>query len=365
MREFHSAVVLPDMELVVFFCSGEYDLDVLAAAMSAVFGATPVVGCTTAGEIGPAGYRERSLTGASFSAGSFVAIGGCLDDLQHFELARGRRFVEELLVVLADRAPGASADNSFALQMIDGLSVREEPVTRVFQHALGSLPLVGGSAGNGLHFDRTRVYFDGRFRADSAVLVLVSTLLPIKPFMTQHFVASERRVVVTEADAQNRVVREIDGRPAALAYAELVGVTSDNLDPQRFAASPMMVMIGGVGYVRSISKALPDGSLKFFCAIDEGMVLRIATATDLMANLERAMAGIRAEIGEPQLIIGCDCILRRLEIVQTGIVDRVADLLMRNHVVGFATYGEQYRGVHVNQTLTGIAIGNASATAGG
>jgi hypothetical protein len=26
-------------------------------------------------------------------------------------------------------------------------------------------------------------------------------------------------------------------------------------------------------------------------------------------------------------------------------------------VVGFNTYGEQYGGVHVNQTLTGVAIG--------
>jgi hypothetical protein len=197
------------------------------------------------------------------------------------------------------------------------------------------------------------------------VLVVVTTPQPIKPFMTQHFAATARRVVVTAADVGQRIVCEIDGRPAAVAYADLVGVATDNLDPQRFAASPMVVVIGGVSYVRSISKALPDGSLKFFCAIDEGMVLRIANATNLLANLEQALAAVHGEIGEPQLIIGCDCILRRLEIIQSGAVDRVADLLTRNHAVGFATYGEQYRGVHVNQTFTGIAIGGApEATSG-
>lgn len=35
--EFHAAVVQPDMELVVFFCSSEYDLDALAAEMRCLF----------------------------------------------------------------------------------------------------------------------------------------------------------------------------------------------------------------------------------------------------------------------------------------------------------------------------------------
>jgi len=363
VRELHAAIAQPDTALVVFFCSGDHDLDALGDEMAAAFGATQVVGCTTAGEIGPAGYCEQSLTGASFPAGDFVAVCERLDDLRHFEIGRGQRFVEGLITRLADRAPGARTDNCFALQLIDGLSVREEPVTRAFQQALGGVPLVGGSAGAGLHLDRTRVYCDGGFHEDSAVLALVSTELPFQPFMTQHFVASEERVVVTEADPANRIVREIDGLPAAAAYAGKVGVDVDSLDPMRFAASPLVVVIGGLNYVRSISKACPDGSLKFFCAIDEGMVLRVAHGADLAANLQQALAKLRAEIGAPQLIIGFDCILRRLEAVRSGAIERVAELLDSHHAIGFATYGEQYGGVHVNQTFTGIAIGGGAADA--
>jgi len=119
------------------------------------------------------------------------------------------------------------------------------------------------------------------------------------------------------------------------------------------------VVIGGVSYVRSISKAEADGSLKFYCAIDKGMVLRVARGVNLFGDLEDAIAEIRADIGEPQLILGFDCILRRLEVAQHGLVDRVAELLRNNRTVGFATYGEQYQGVHVNQTFTGIAVGSA------
>jgi hypothetical protein len=33
----------------------------------------------------------------------------------------------------------------------------------------------------------------------------------------------------------------------------------------------------------------------------------------------------------------------------------------RNNAVGFCTYGEQYEAMHMNQTLTGIAIGASYA----
>jgi len=38
-------------------------------------------------------------------------------------------------------------------------------------------------------------------------------------------------------------------------------------------------------------------------------------------------------------------------------VDRVEEVFRDNNTIGFSSYGEQYLGVHVNQTLTGIAIG--------
>jgi hypothetical protein len=362
-REFATAVSQPEMALVIFFCSSEYDLEVVAEEMGRLFDGVEVVGCTTAGEIGPAGYRVHSISGASFSADSFAAATGRIDCLQQFESVKGQTLVQELLQRLESRAPQANADNSFAFLLIDGLSVREEPVTRALQSTLGKLPLVGGSAGDGLRFCSTQVYSEGCFWPDSAILILVTTRLPFKLFMTDHFVATEQRMVVTEADAEHRIVHQIDGRPAAEAYAELVGVDAHDLDPMRFAASPLVVVIGGANFVRSIAKANPDGSLTFFCAIDEGMVLRVAQGTNLVDNLEQTFAAIHTAIGEPQLVIACDCILRRLEIVQGRLIDRVGRLLRRNNVIGFNSYGEQYRGVHVNQTFIGIAIGGGAPEA--
>jgi hypothetical protein len=46
-----------------------------------------------------------------------------------------------------------------------------------------------------------------------------------------------------------------------------------------------------------------------------------------------------------------------MEIVDRHLEHQVEQILLRNSTVGFNTYGEVLEGIHINQTLTGIAIG--------
>jgi len=354
VRELHAGVVQPDTELVIFFCSTTYDLAALADEINLRFAGIAVVGCTTAGEIGPAGYRKHSLVGVGFPKGSCTAVTGRLGELHDFSVTRGRAFTQELRREFAARAPGSDGHNSFGLLLIDGLSIREEPVSGTVQGALCDIPLFGGSAGDDLSFARTCVFHDGAFHEDSAVLVLMTTVFPFRLFKTQHFLMGEERLVVTDADPARRLVRTINGLPAVNEYARVVGVRPTELDPAHFAGAP--VLIDGTDYVRSIRQAQPDGSLLFYCAIETGMVLRIAHGGNLMDTLERTFTYLHNAVGHPQLVLACDCILRNLEISQKGLKPAVETLLRANNTVGFNTYGEQYYGVHVNQTMTGIAF---------
>jgi hypothetical protein len=354
VREFHSGVDQPDMALVVFFCSPRYDLQAIAAEMRRMFAGVTVIGCITAGEIGSHGYCACSLAGASFSSRHFRVAAGCLEDLQHFSIARGQSFAQSLLRQL----DGGRVATDFALMLIDGLSIREEPVAHAFQHALGNIPLLGGSAADEKTSGKSYVYFNGEFRSDSAVLAVVDTDLPFVHFKSQHFTASDTRLVVTRADAARRIVYEVNGLPAAEEYARLVGVQADDLSPLRFASAPLVMKINGIDYVRSIQKANPDGSLTFYCAIDEGLVLRLAHGVDMVGALERAMAGVHRQLGgAPQIVLGMDCVLRSIEYEQAGVQGQIADIYRDNRLVGFRCYGEQYQGIHVNQTLTALAIG--------
>ncbi|MBC7859368.1 MAG: FIST C-terminal domain-containing protein [Burkholderiaceae bacterium] len=358
-QELHAGLQQDELALVVFFCSSEYDLDTLADELNTLFPGVAMVGCTTAGEIGPSGYRTKSLSGTSFSRRAGSAAVGHLDRLQQFDAARGQVFVHDLLQRLEGRAPGASCDNSFAMMLIDGLSVREEPVVRALQKALGKISLFGGSAGDDCKFQRTFVFHDGAFHTDSVALVLFSTHLPFTLFKTQHFARGDERLVVTEADAARRVVREINGLPAAEEYARVIKCPLAELGPARFAASPVVVMVDGADYVRSIQQCNPDGSLTFFCAIEEGVVLRVANGKEMLANLESTFEMLEAELGPLELVLGCDCILRNLEAQERNLIEPLGALMRGHNVVGFSSYGEQYGGVHINQTLTGIAIGRS------
>lgn len=360
VRMFYDAVYQPETALVLFFCSSSYCLKTIEAEMARLFRDVPVIGCTTAGEIGPDGYTNGTLSGMSFPADSFYAASRCFGPLNPFDAVKCQAGTHELLMELEEYSPWPCSGATFGFALIDGLSQREEAVARTMQATLGNIPLVGGSAADSLDFQKTWGFCNGCFQADSAILVLITTAVPFKPLMIQHFTTSDQRVVVTSASPEQRIVHEIDGRPAAEAYADLIGVKVEELTTAHFAASPMALKICGIDYVRAIGSRLPDNSLVFYCAVDEGMVLRTTRAVDLVGNLREALAPLPDEIGPLQVIIGCDCILRRIEAEQCGLSDELASVLKQNRVVGFNTYGEQYRGIHVNQTFVGIAIGSAA-----
>jgi hypothetical protein len=219
---------------------------------------------------------------------------------------------------------------------------------------------VGGSAGDDIKLKETHVYANGEFYSDAALFIMCETVLPFVQIKTQHFTASDNRLVITKATPENRIVQEINGLPAAQEYARIVGVDAADINPDVFSTYPVMLQLGGKYYVRSIQKVNEDGSLRFFCAIDEGLVLRVASGENLVENLDDAFNRVREELPDIKLTIGFDCILRLLEVKQKNLGKEVNEIFKKNRVIGFNTYGEQFNSVHVNQTFTGIVLGDKS-----
>ena len=250
----------------------------------------------------------------------------------------------------------------FGLLLVDGLSLHEEGLISAVGASLDDMPVVGGSAGDGMRFGSTWVVFDGAAHRHAAVLLLVSTDLPVRQFKCNSFRPTATKLVVTEADIERRIVRELNAEPAAGEYARVVGVPVDALNGYTFAAHPGIVRVDGDYYARSIRQANPDGSLTFFCAIDEGLVLTAAERLDTLGVVEAMFAETEAELGEVALYIGFDCLHRRLDAEQRQIMRQLSDLYRAHRVVGFSTYGEQYRSTHLNQTFSGLAIGRRGTT---
>ena len=362
VAELRTQIAHPDAAIYLIFCSAEYDREQLGAALEHHFADAPVYGCTTAGEITPFGYISGGICGISFAHGEFQVAATLIRDLRSFNITdtvRQTRTLTSALQIADHHLPIGQSEPArcFALLLVDGLSVREEQVVSAIGNTLAGIPLVGGSAGDGLDFEQCHVYFEGEWVTDAAILLLMRTRRRFSVFKTEHFVPSEQKMVVTGADLERRRVTEINGEPAALEYARLCGRPGQPLSPRTFAQHPVVVRVGGQYHVRSIQRVNADNSLTFFCAIDEGLVLTLAESVDLLQDLEELFRRLQAELGRPDLIIGCDCVLRNLELEERKLKQAVSDLFMAHRVVGFCTYGEQYMSMHVNQTLTGIAIG--------
>lgn len=360
-RELHERLWQPGLELVVVFCAPCHDTAELAEALADRFGDTPVIGCTTAGEIAPQGYTAGALVGIGFPSVDFSIVTERIDALNRFEVSDSTRILRSLLTkrdrALAARAEPFEDKGSFAMLLVDGMSMREETVVSALHSVLVDIPLFGGSAGDDLRFEQTFVLHEGRFHDNAGVIALFTSARRFSVFRTEHFISSDRKMVVTGADPQRRIVTEINAEPAGREYARMVGLDGEPLTPMIFAAHPVVVRVGGQYHVRSIQKVNEDESLTFFCAIDEGIVLTVAEGVDPVASFEQLMGRLEGEIGPLDLVLGCDCILRRLEMEQRQLQRTMSDLLARNNVVGFCAYGEQYNGMHVNQTFTGVAIG--------
>jgi hypothetical protein len=343
----------PEMALVILFVGEGHDLSVLETSLAPLAQTTRIIGCTTAGEIGAGGYLEGHLVALGLPRSLFRVATGYLGDLRNFDPERAR----DLAFELRAEVTFSTADwaNEVAFLLSDGLSLREDQLVWALSEALGQSPLVGGSAGDGLRFGQTFVLHGARFMTDAAVLAVLRTPCRVTAFRFDHLMPTQQRMVVTDADPAHRLVRAINGMPAGPEYARILGKDPQHLSPFIFAANPVVSKIGDTHHVLAIQRVEPDGTLRFFSAIETGLVLRLAESRDLVAHLESELARLRAD-GATPAILACDCILRRLEAENSQSRHRISAVLDRHGVTGFNTYGEQFNLVHVNQTFTGLAF---------
>jgi hypothetical protein len=351
IREIAAKVRQEEAAFILFFCSVRYDLKALAAEIRENFLGTPVIGCTTAGEFGPLGYSLGGIVAASFPAAEFTFASAALPSASGGDPDSTRAALADL------HARIGSLPHRMVILLTDGLSGMEESVAQASHREFPDVPVLGGSDGDEERYASTAVFHDGAFHAEESLVAAISTSRAILPFLTHPFFGSSEPLVVTEADARRRLIIEINGNPANAEYARAIGIVPEALAVGHFTANPFVVRVNGVDFVRSIQSILPDGSLKLYCAIKRGVVLRIGKGTSLFENRRTLAKSLRKRLGEIDFVLGFECILNRHTLTESGELEGIGRLYQEARMLGFNTYGEQYQGLHMNQTLTGFAIG--------
>ena len=230
-QELYQQLNKANISFVLFYCSSTYALDTLAQTMESTFTDVDIVGCTTAGEVTNQGYEQHSIVAIGFSSQYFAICATLIESMEKFDTINAQSTINELVENCQSKELTEIKNNSFLLTLLDGLSSSEEQFLVTLNSAARAIPHFGGSAGDD-----------------------INTILPFEVFTCHHIKRPIEKLVVTDADAANRTVYELNAEPAALEYAKLLNVDLKDLSPEVFSLNPLAVKVGGDYYIRSIQK---------------------------------------------------------------------------------------------------------------
>ena len=354
-----------DAKLLVVFASSHFDLADLLAGIRERDDQTPLIGCSTAGEISAAGPGDAGVVvlaiggdGLDVSTGVARSVSGRLRDA-----------AAEAAACITEVSPRR---HQVLLLLSDGLAGDQQEVVRGAYAVCGSaVPLVGGCAGDDLRMVQTEQLWNGEVLQDSIVVAALSSDAPIGIGVSHGWQRVGEPMLVTRS-CDNHVY-ELDGEAALDVYLGRLNAPGDAYtDPDaftRFALThPLGISRRAREEVRFVAGAdfeqrsltcvahVPQGGLTWIMDGDDESVL---AATDAACR-----AAVAPLAGQPPVgLIAFDCIARRGVLGESAIdaeVERISSFAGGAPVAGFYTYGEIARthgvnGFH-NQTLVVLAI---------
>lgn len=334
-------------KMVIYFASSGFDHDLLGDQMQKRFGKAAVFGCSTAGEIVSGKMLKQSVVAMIFDPES-------IDDVK-VEIVENIR-AENRIPEAFERfeayfgTPMSELDfeTHVGIILVDGLSGAEEKLMDKIGD-LTDISFIGASAGDDLQFKETRVYANGKSHTNAAVLALIKPSAGFDVLKTQSFCALNKNLKATLVDEANRKVVEFNGKPAAQAYAEALGVSVEDASNQ-FMNHPVGLMFGDEPYVRSPQQIQGD-HMVFYCNIKKNMDLMLLESTDIVEDTRLAIEQLKSDLPNISGIINFHCILRTLELEQKNQTEPYGHIFKDIPTIGFSTYGEEYIG-HINQTST-------------
>jgi len=353
-----------DMAIAVIHYSAQaYDAKTIIEELHQHAPELPYCGCSGSGEITPDGMQDGGAVAIMLPSRWFTVTASIIERVDKLGMHAIAQQAADQRVQFNALTGTSQPDNIFAMCLIDGISYAEEAVTSALTRGLGNIPLIGGSAADDLKFVRTTQICNGHVHTRATVLMLLQCRLPYQIYAENNFVPTQNKLVVTESNPEQRIVMEFNAEPAAVAYAKAIGLKPEELTSSSYASYSLVVRFGGEYYCRGIQRVNDDLSMTFCCAIDNGLVLTVARSEGMVSSTRAAIERVEHHIGTIDMMMGCDCIYRKLDAQYRNAIERMESLYQKHNFVGFNSFGEQYNAMHVNQTFTGVAFGLPSAVA--
>ncbi len=360
------ALTQDDARLLLVFSSNRYELSEVLAGIAERSRDTPLIGCTTAGEIHPAGPGDGGVVVAALGGSGFRVRTLAAENVSADPRAAGAR------AAAAATSPEAE-DHRALLLLTDPFGGNQQEVVRGAYATVGAgVPLVGGVAGDDLKMDRTCQFHDGRVLTDSVVAAAISSDAPMGIGLRHGWSRVGDAMVVTRS-ADNRILA-LDGRPALDAYLDRLDAPGEvRHDPAAFTRFALAHPVGlsrraGPDQIRCVNQAnFDERSIRCVAEVPQGGLAWFMEG-DVRSSVAAAEAACRDAVdaldGPPLGLLAFDCIGRRRFLGEDGIADEIAAMTRAAEgapLCGFYTYGEIARthgisGFH-NQTVVVLALG--------
>lgn len=354
-------------KLVMMFASRERDQGALNRAVrERLPKGCRLVGATTAGELDNTGIHSGSVVlGALY--GDFdvgVGLGGGLSaDAVSAGASAIKKACDELGVRQADLDPRKYV----GLVIDDGFRYKKEELLLGILEKNQTLVLVGGGASDDnrdMSKQSAQLHVDGEVSTDAVLVALFRTNAPFAALRSHWYIPTGERMTITKVDETHTRALEIDGKPAAVRYADLLGCRPDELEfgtPKGFAVRPTALRVGREYFIRAPWKPiLEDNSILFANLLEEGSELELMKIGD-MAGMTKAFftEELPRRVQNPQAALLFHCGGRMWYASATGKVPELAETLRSAPTAaGMNVHFEIYSGFHINTTLTVLAFGS-------
>src|SRR5690606_11790103 len=130
--------------------------------------------------------------------------------------------------------------------------------------------------------------------------------------------------------------------------------------PQLLAATPVVLgfRAGRENFMRMVMEVRQD-ALLLGGSIEEGAVIHRMVPGDLIRLTRQGLAQAREAVHNAQATLLFNCAGRFWDAHSTARSAALAGAMCQPPAAGFTTYGEQFNGMHLNQTLAGLVFGEA------
>ncbi|HPG31724.1 MAG TPA: FIST N-terminal domain-containing protein, partial [bacterium] len=237
-------------KMVIYFASAKYSAEKLSAEMQKAFDKAAVFGNTTAGEIVTGKMLKKSLVAMAFDSSSIEDVKiEVVENIKSDGDKNLKKAFESFEKYYGIKMSDLDYKKFVGVVLIDGLSMSEEKIMDSIGNST-NIFFIGGSAGDDLAFKQTNLYANGKSYANAAILALLKPAKEFDFIKTQSFSSLDKKLTATKADESSRRVFEFNGRSAAEAYAEALGVKCEDAS-NYFMSNPVGLMVDEVPYVRS------------------------------------------------------------------------------------------------------------------